>query len=167
MVKEVRQLLPELGWVILSILLTFLLTRILFGAFYLAGSIDIHLHDSYYIIQSWVLLTPMMLFTTFFLFIIKTSIRIFSSLYSYWILLASGIFLMGSISFLIKKLSQVASAGWSVFPPLAESGQQHFPVPQTDPISHTLTNFLLLVQLLILITTVFFAYRLGTSAQKQ
>jgi hypothetical protein len=162
MAKGGRKLLPELVWVILSILLTFLLTRILIGSFVFAGIIDIHLHDTYYVVQRWLWLMPLFFFTTFSLFIIKTSIRIFSSLYSYWILLASGIFLVWSLGFLINKLSQVATTGWSVYPPLTE-----FPVPQPDPISQTLTNFLLLVQLLILITTVFFAYRLGTSAQKQ
>lgn len=161
------KLLPELVWGILAILLTFLLTRILFGSFILAGTIDIHLHDTYYIVQSWLLLMPLFFFTTFLLFSTKTCIRIFSTPYSYWILLASGIFFVGSLSFLINKLSQVATAGWSVYPPLAESGQLHYPVPQPAPLSNILTNFLLLIQLLILIITVFVAYRLGKSAQKQ
>lgn len=78
----------------------------------------------------------------------------------------SGIFRVGSLGILIKKLSQVRTTGWSVYPPVVESGQQHFPVPQSDPISNTLTNFLLLVQLLLLITTVFFAYRPGTPLKK-
>jgi heme/copper-type cytochrome/quinol oxidase subunit 1 len=162
MQKASRQLLADFIWLILSLVLTSLLAIFLFGNSFLKGDLDLHLHDTYFVVSKWLVLTPLFLFATFLLYLIKTRFKKFNSPFSYWAIILSGMTLTVFLTIIIKTLSQFSTGGWTLYPPLSGLGPDRISELKPDPLSTLLANFLTVVQLIVIIITLITAYRWGT-----
>ncbi len=106
MQKISRQIFIEISWLTLSLALTVLLALFLFGKTFLSGDLDLHLHDTYFIILRWLILTPLFLLVTLMIYFIKEFRKSFSRTFPSWLLVITGLTLVILLTFLIKSFSQ-------------------------------------------------------------
>lgn len=167
MQKLFRQILIEALWLTLSLMLTVLLALFLFGSSFLSSDLDLHLHDTYFIISKWFILTPLFLFVAFIIYIIKTFKQKFSKTLSNWILLISGLTLVIALTVLIKVFSQFFIGGWTLYPPLSALGPDKIPEMTENPLTKFIANFLTVMQTIVLLILVFVVYRWGTQQRNE
>jgi hypothetical protein len=166
MQKLSRQILTEVLWLTLSLVLTVLLSLFLFGSSFLASDLDLHLHDTYFIISKWFILTPLFLIVSFIIYFIRTFKQKFSKTLSNWILLISGLTLLISLTILIKIFSQYFIGGWTLYPPLSALGPDKIPEMTENPLTKFIANFLTVIQTIILFMLIFSVYHWGVNKQK-
>lgn len=162
-----RRILIDVVWLILSLVLTTLLALFLFGQTFLSGELDLHLHDTYFVISRWLILTPLFLLVTFIIFFIRTFRNKFEMTFSNWILLLSGLLLVIALTILIKVFSQFTFGGWTMYPPLSALGPDQVPEVKEDPVTTFITNFLTVVQAIVLVVLAFATFRWGTLKHRE
>lgn len=167
MQKISSQLLLEFLWLTLSLVLTTFLALFFFGQSFLNGDLDLHLHDTYFVISKWLVLTPLLLTVTFLLYLIKTRFKKLKTIFSYWVIVISGLTLIVSLTIIIKIVSQFATGGWTLYPPLSALGPDKISELKPDPLSTLIANSLTIVQFVVLVITLVISYRLGTRRQTQ
>ncbi|QMW00577.1 hypothetical protein [Spirosoma foliorum] len=155
MQKAIRQGFIEISWLILSLGLTMLVARFLFGPTFLT-SLDIQLYDTYLVVESWYILVPMFLLVTFMLYFVKEFRNSFRRTYLNWILIITGLALVISLIVLVSAFSQFS--GGSL---LSESGSDKTPALTQNPMAKMITNFFTAIQLLIISILLFISYRWG------
>jgi heme/copper-type cytochrome/quinol oxidase subunit 1 len=167
MQKVSKQVLNEFIWLTVSLGLTLLLSLFLFGKNSLRGTIDIHLHDTYFVIAHFRILLPFFFFVTFIIYFIKEFRNSFRRTLPNWILVIIGLTLVIALTFLIKTFSQFFTGGWTVYPPLSALGPDKVPELTQDPVTKFITIFLTIVQFLVLTTLLFVAFRWGTETKEK
>lgn len=166
MQKVSRQIFIELFWLTISLGLTTLLAIFLFGRNFLTDTLDIHLHDTYFVIAPLHILLPMFFLTTFIVYFVKEFRNSFRRTLPNWILLVTGLTLILALTFLIKTFSQFFTSGWTLYPPLSALGPDKVSELTQDPVTNFITNFFILVQVFVVTMLLFVAYRWGTQKQK-
>jgi heme/copper-type cytochrome/quinol oxidase subunit 1 len=165
--KISRQIFEELLWLTASLGLKILLASFLFGWSYQKSIIDLHLHDTYYVISSWLIITPLFFFVTFIVFFIKELRKSFGHKLSNWITIISGLTLVILLTILIQTFSQFLIGGWTSYPPLSALGfEDKISGLTQDPIAKFVTIFLTIVQAGVFLMLLFFVYHWGTQKQK-
>jgi Na+-driven multidrug efflux pump len=167
MQKVSRQILMELLWLTFSLGLTTLFAYLLFGSTILNGVFDLHLHDTYFVISRWYILTPLFCFVTFIIYFVKGLTKSFDRTLSNWLLIIVGLTLIITLTFLIQTFSQFSFGSWTLYPPLSALGSDKIPELRQDPLTKLIANFLIVIQILILVMLLFFSYRWGTRKRKQ
>ena len=161
-----RKYFNDLFWLALSVALTAFLTFIFFGKSIFNNELDIHLHDTYFIIPKWLFLTSLFLLITFIIFFIKAGNRKDNTKFANWICLPSGLALVITLTIFIKVFSQTTSGGWTVYPPLYTQGQEEILKLKSESLSITIVNVLVGLQLIILCMSLFIAYNWGKRQTK-
>ena len=168
MQKVSRQIFIELIWLTFSFGVTILLSLFLFGRKLLSDTIDIHLHDTYFVIEPFHVLLSTFFLITFFIYFIKELRKSFRRTLPNWILIIIGLTLVISFTFLIKIFSGILiSGGWTLYPPLSALGPDKIPELTQEPVTKYLTNFLACLQVLILIMLVYATFRWGRQKSRQ
>ena len=162
MQKISRQVFIEIIWLTISLGLTLLLSLFLFGKNFLNDTIDIHLHDTYFVIAPLHILLPIFLLVTFIVYFGKEFRNSFRRTLPNWILIMIGLTLIIALTFLIKTFSQFFTGGWTLYPPLSALGPDKIPELTQDPVTKFITNFFTVLQVLILTILLFVAFRCGT-----
>ncbi len=160
--KGSQQIIIEILWLILSLGLTILLALFLFGKTFLAGTIDIHLQDTFFVISTAHLLFPIFFLVTFFVYFIKEYRKSFRRILSNWILILSGLTLIIALTFLIKTFSQFFTGGWALYPPLSALGPGKVSELTRAPVTNVITNFFTVVQIIILTMLLYATFRSGS-----
>ena len=111
MQKVARQFFIELLWLTASLSPTILLASVVLGWKFLQSNLDIHLHDTYFVISSWRILTPLVFLVTFIIYFIKEYRRLLSRALPNWIFLITGLTLIVFLTFLIQSFSQLLTSG--------------------------------------------------------
>ena len=161
MQKVSRKIFMDIFWLTLSLVLTILLSILLFGHTFLTGDLDLHLHDTYFVISRWLILIPLFLMLTFGIYFFKRIWLKLNTTFANWVIVVTGLTLIISLTLLIKTFSQFSVSGWTLYPPLSSLGPDKVselkPVPQMTIIA----NFLTLIQFIISAMLVFAVYRWG------
>ena len=151
----------DIFWLTLSLVLTILLSFLLFGQTFLTGDLDLHLHDTYFEISRWLVFIPLYLMLTFGIYFIKGIWLKLNTTFANWIIVVTGLTLIISLTVLIKTFSQFSVSDWTLYPPLSSLGPDKVselkPVPQMTIIA----NFLTLIQIIISAMLLFAVYRWG------
>lgn len=153
-----RHYIAELLWLTLSMGLTFLLVFALSGWTFSKDSLDIHVHDTYFVISRWLALTLLFCLVTFIIYFIKEFRKPFSQTFQNWLLLVAGLTLISSLAFLSQTFSQ-SSVGWTIYPPLSaldkmiETGK--------NTVAKPVSNLLILIQIIIVSMLLFAVYHWG------
>jgi heme/copper-type cytochrome/quinol oxidase subunit 1 len=167
MQKVSRQVFIEVIWLTVSLGLTLLLSLFLFGKNFLSDTVDIHLHDTYFVIAPFHILLPIFFLVTFIVYFIKEFRNSYRRTLANWILIIIGLALIIALTFLIKAFSQFFTGGWTLYPPLSALGPDKVPELTQDPVTKFITNFFAVVQVLILSMLLFVAFRWGTQKRNE
>ena len=150
-----------------SSVLTILFAYNLYGKALADDTLDLHLHDTFFVISRWMVLIPLFLLVTFMVFYVKTRIWETSSNTSHILLIISGLALGISITLIIKALSIYGIVGFTTYPPLTALGRTEISPPSMDSFSIILVNSLTAIQILILGITIYSAFQFGMKKQEQ
>ncbi len=161
MQKVSRQVFIELIWLTLSLGLTLFLSLFIFGRNFLSNTVDIHLHDTYFVIAPFHILLPIFFLLTFIVYFIKEFRNSFQRTLPNWILIIIGLALVIALTFLIKAFSQFFIGGWTLYPPLSALGPDKVPELTKDPVTKIITNFFTVMQFISLTMLLYAVYRWG------
>src|SRR5687768_13289462 len=100
-----RRILNELSWLGMSLILSAILAFIIFGGRLFSGITDLHLFDTYFVLDSLHALLPVFLVVTFTVYAVKVFRGAFSQVLSNWILLLTGFIILITFTFFINRLS--------------------------------------------------------------
>lgn len=167
MQKVSRQVFREVLWLAISLGLTMLLGLLLLGRHFLTGTLDIHVHDTYFVIAHSQILLPMFFSVTFIVYFTKGFRNSFKWTLSNWILIVTGLILIITLTFLIEIFSQFFTGGWTLYPPLSALGPDKVPELTQDPVAKFVTNVLTVVQVVVLLMLLFAAYRWGSQKRRE
>jgi heme/copper-type cytochrome/quinol oxidase subunit 1 len=167
MQKVSRQIFSEVIWLTVSLGLTLLLSLFLFGKNFLSDTVDIHLHDTYFVIAPFHILLPIFFLVTFIVYFIKEFRNSYRRTLQNWILIIIGLTLVIALTFLIKTFSQFFTGGWTLYPPLSALGPDKVPELPQDPETKFITNFFTVVQVLVLTMLLFVTFRWGTQMRNE
>ena len=164
MQKLFRQILIEILWLTLSLGLTILLILFLLGWSFPPETIDIHLHDTMFVISRWHILTLLFFLITFIVYFIKESRKSFRQALPNCLLIAIGLTLVILLTSLIQAFSQFSIGSWTLNPSLSaldqESEMSH------DAVTKFIKNFLTIMQIAIIVILLFVAYRWGQKKER-
>jgi len=164
MQKLFRQILIEILWLTLSLGLTILLISFLLGWSFPSETIDIHLHDTMFVISRWHILTLLFFLVTFIVYFIKESRKSFRQDLPNCLLIAIGLTLVILLTSLIQAFSQFSIGSWTLNPSLSaldqESEMSH------DAVTKFIKNFLTIMQIAIIVILLFVAYRWGQKKER-
>lgn len=167
MQKISREIFIEVIWLTVSVGVTLLLSLFLFGRNFLNDTIDIHLHDTYFVIAPLHILLPIFCLVTFIVYFAKEFRNSFQHTLPNWILIIIGLTLVIALTFLIKAFSQFFIVGWTLYPPLSALGPDKVPELTQDPVTKFIINFFTVAQIIILTVLLFVAFRWGTQKRNE
>ena len=164
MKKLSRQILIEAQWLILSLGLTILLTMFLLDWTFPPETIDIHLHETMFVISRWYILTPLFLLIAFIVYVIKESRKSFRQALPNCILITIGLTLVILFSFFFQTFSQPFIGGWTSYPPLSALDQES--QMSQNAVTKIITNSLIVIQIIIIFILLVVTYRWGKTGEK-
>ena len=141
MQKVLRQIFIEIIWLTVSLGLTTFLALFLFGNSFLSNTVDIHLHDTYFVIAPLHILLPLFFMVTFIVYFTKELRKSFRRTFPNWILIISGLTLVIALTFLTKIFSKFFTGGWNLYPPLSALGPDKISELTEDPNGKICNNF--------------------------
>lgn len=171
-----KTLLIELGWLLLSALITVLIFALFFGKAIFQKTIDINLHDSYFVTQSSPLYVTLFIIIGFIIYYVKESKRNFVRKTQNIIILIFGLSLiialirMGSVvstfkgmetAYISQHQNESIAKGWTVHPPQTNLKK---PEPQSTASLYNATEYsMILVKVIIVSLLLNLSYKWGKS----
>ena len=140
----------------ISVLVTLLITGLIFGWSFLQGTLDIHLYDTYFVSSSGTIIIPLLLFLNMAIFCIKETRQRFSRTVPNIVILLSGLLLIVSLATVSKsfiRLSITFPGGWTAYPPLAALPVELHEHPLVPIVLNSITVFQVVVTLVLLYIT--------------
>jgi hypothetical protein len=130
---------------------------------------DIHLHDTVFILPTVGVITLLFLLLTFVLFFFKEKLKKFTRTLPNVIILMCGVILIVSLAFFIKtliKTSAIIDENSTVYPPLSALGKTDFGII-IDPTVDVISNVLLVLEFIILIVLLYVTFQWGKNRSKE
>lgn len=162
MQKESRQIFPEILWLTISLGLATLLAMFLLRGNFLTGTLDIHLHDTYFVMASEYIFVSLFLLVAFVVYFLKELRQAYKRSLPNWILLGTGLSFIVALAFLNKMFSQAFSMSGTLYPPLSSLGPDKLSEMIQDPVAKFVTVFFTVIQMVTLLLLLWVAYRWGT-----
>ena len=156
MQNNFRPFFIEIFWIVISVLLTLLITGLIFGWSFFKGTLDIHLYDTYFVSSSGTIIIPLLLFLNMAIFCIKETRQRFSRTVPNIVILLSGLLLivfLTNVSKTFLRLSTRFPGGWTAYPPLAEFPVEHHEHPLVPIVVNLITVLQVIVTLALLYIT--------------
>jgi len=162
-----RQILIEVAWFIFAGLFSFLIGHFVFGLTLSNSALDLHLHDTYFVVDSIYFISLFFLLILFVVYSLRTFKNNFSIKFANWTMLLSGILLVFGLTLLTKILYQLSFAGLTLYPPLSQLGPDKLSELKPNPLFDLTEKFLEFLQILILIVLLFLTYKWGKMKSKR
>lgn len=156
-----RQIFKEFNWLLLPVVLTILVAIFLFGQSFFSGYLDMHIHDSYFVLPGWYLLVPLYFGLVFFLYYFRTFRQQYSNTFCNWVVVVAGLALLIFLSFLLRIFSHYLSGGWTLYPPLSRLATNRVNEISDNPWTTTIIKFLASVQVIVLVLLLWSVYKMG------
>ena len=161
-----KEIFSELGWFTAVLIAVFLIAGLVFQFNLSNGTLDIHLHDTYFVVSKTMIFIALFLLTTFIFYFIRTIRFRFAKTWTNAILLLSGLLLIILITFVNKEVTKVAPAfGWTMYPPLSalpDISEE----PKLNPLWALIINSLTILQLLITVSLLYVSFQWGRQTGK-
>ena len=164
MQNKFRLFFIEISWIILSILVTLLITGLFFGWSFLKSTLDIHLHDTYFVFSPGTIVIPLFFLLNIITFCIKESRQRFSRTVPNVIILLSGLLLIIYLTNLSKSFMQpgtTSSGGWTAYPPMSALQEANQEEMKEDPLANTIVNSITVLQLIVTIALLYISFLWG------
>lgn len=161
MQRSSTRFLMEAFWLTLSLGVTLLLSFFLFGSKTFNRTVDIHVGDTYFILEPFYVLLPLFLLITWLLYFFKELRHSFRRTGPNWILIITGLALIIALTLLVKTFSGFYTGGWTVYPPLSALTPEKAPGFTQDPVTKSIISLFTIVQVLVLIMLLFVTFRWG------
>lgn len=161
MQKSPKPIVTELCWLAVCLGLTLLLSLLLWGKDIFKSTVDIHLHDTYFVIAPLHMLLPFFLLVSFLFYFTREFRHSFRRSLPNWILLITGLALVITLTFLVKIFSAFTTMGWTAYPPLSALEQQTIPQVTQEPIVSVLVNVFTVIQAVVVLQLLFVTFRWG------
>jgi heme/copper-type cytochrome/quinol oxidase subunit 1 len=161
--KQLRPFLTEFFWVTISALTALLIACFIFGWNFFTDTVDLHLHDTYFVISPEIILIPFFLLINFLIYYIKEARRNFSRSIPNIIILITGLLLVAYMTNIGKEMiREGTSLGWTAYPPLSAL-QDPSPVQKLEhPIVNSLANSIIVFQLAMSLALLYVSFQWGT-----
>jgi heme/copper-type cytochrome/quinol oxidase subunit 1 len=156
-----KQMVTELCWLVICLGLTLLLSLLFLGKDIFKSTVDIHLHDTYFVIEPLHILLPFFLLVSFVFYFTREFRQSFRRSLPNCILLITGLALVITITFLVKIFSGFTTTGWTAYPPLSAPEQQIIPQVTQEPIVSVLVNVFTVIQAVVVLQLLFVTFRWG------
>jgi hypothetical protein len=158
-----RQVLTEVLWLSISLVLSVILAFMIFGKMLFSGITDLHFHDTYFVLAGVHALPPVFLVVTFAVYVVKVFRDAFKQVLANWILVLTGVAAIIMFAFFIKWLSMIFTGGWTSYPPLSALGDTQLSQPTLDTGAGLMITCLSVIQFAILVILLYATYRWGKS----
>ncbi|MFD2918214.1 hypothetical protein ACFS6H_00755 [Terrimonas rubra] len=165
MQKSANRFLMEVIWLALSLGLTVLLSLLIGGRTAFSNTVDIHVGDTYFILEPFRVWLPLFLLITFLLYFIKEFRYSFQRTGSNRVLVIIGIALIIALTLLVSTFSGFCSGDWTVYPPLSALKPEKTQGLTQDPVTKSIINFFTVLQGVVLIMLLFVTFRWGAKKQ--
>jgi uncharacterized membrane protein YhdT len=169
MQNRYKQALRELIWLLGLVAFTILLTVLFFGKAFLNGELDIHLHDTYFILPTWLMVIPLFLLLAFGTYFIREKRKSFGRHLNNWLLTLVGITLIVVLTYLTQSVSPFVVNGFTIYPPLSALStadtisNSNISAFTQSPAVKFVIGFLMFIQSTVLILFSYFIFRWGTN----
>ena len=166
MANKTKTIAGELVWIAFSAAITAILSTFLFGWTFVSKGADLHIHDTYFVVSRWFILIPLFLLINFIICFIKEKRKSFARTVPNLVLVVSGLICLVSLTYLIKFFSLTATV-WALYPPMSrlnDAGGQQVPAFLSEKY---ISNFLIILQVVLLILLLYATYRWGTQKSKE
>lgn len=163
--QKFKPVLIELIWIAIILNVTVLISIFIFNWTFLGSHFDIRLQDRYFTIASWKIILPLFIFITFICFIVKEVKYQFTRRVPNMFILCAGVLLIILLTTINKQiiLSEFTFfGGWAAEPPLSALTGTHVK-PTLHPGIHVASNFITVVQLVVTISMMYVAFRMGVN----
>lgn len=160
MPQSSKRFLTEAIWLTLCLGLTLLsyfpLSRNAFN-----NTIDIHAGDTYFILEAVPVLLLIFFLITYPVYFIKEFRHSFQRPGSNWILVITGLALVITLTFLVKIFSGFYTGSWTAYPPLSALTPDKNLDSVQDPVTTSIINLFIVIQVLVLTSLLFVCFRWG------
>jgi hypothetical protein len=164
MTNKFKPLFIEISWIMLSILLTLLITGFIFDWSLLENTIDIHLHDTYFVLSLGTFLFPLFFLLNIVIFSIKEARQGFCKTVPNIIILLSGLLLIIYLTNLSKNFIRVGttfSRGWTAYPPLAALHEAQQEQMKEHLLVTIIVNSITVLQLVVTLALLYISFLWG------
>ena len=163
MKSNIKNIGVQFSWLLICVVCSFLFTLLLFGKNIFKNTIDIHLHDNYFVLSPYHLLIVIFLLLCFVVYFIKEYKNSFKYNFNNCMFFVIGFLLLINLQIVIKIFSFVFRGGYTIYPPLSSLGPQN-----STEIGKTATSSFIeygctIIQVVVLFILLYTAYRWGKS----
>ncbi len=159
-------LIKQLGFIIASFALALFLVYLLFGSKVLNNAFDLHIHDTYFVLSSWIAIIILFIITLFAIFFLKEFRYKHKRVLPNFIILLSGLLLAILLLYGIRILGSLDTdyAQRISLPTSSTSTLNESTVVehnQLSPTLNSLNSILSAVQIIIILILLYVSYRWG------
>ena len=151
----------DLAWAIGAALASVYIAFLIFGTRLYGGNLDLHFHDTYFVVPTWGVALCLFLLVLFLLFYYKSAKPEWQTFQSFVIVLCSGTSLILLLTAIIAFSNAFLGGGWTIYPPLSGLGNDEFAQSKPGFLFAPLSVLMLTCQLPILLMLLRTAIRFG------
>jgi hypothetical protein len=162
MLNTTKLLRSEIAWLAISLVFTLAFAFIFFGVGVFAGTLDLHIHDTYFVTPAYLILLFLFLIFTFIFFYFKSSKAAYRTSPSFAIACVSGTLVALIMSVLTVPIATILGIGsLTLYPPLSDLGNDQMLGSQPGLPFLIISGLLIAMAIVVVVLTLFKAYKWG------
>jgi hypothetical protein len=160
--RNITELIRFVVIILISFLMGYFLSEIYFGN----SGLDIHMHDTYPVLITFILTIPITLFFIFGIYTFITYKNRFIINLVNWITVLSGIVLIVLLTFYNRIFVMLSYSGLTLYPPLSQLGANKFSELNPNPFFDFISKLTFSIQTIVLIVLLSITYIWGKMERK-